>query len=323
MRESWVCRDYRRGDERQILTLFREVFGREMGFSFWRWRFAQNPCGEGIIKLLFDDNSLIGHYAVIPMNVRVEDKPVKAVFSMTTMTHPDHSGQGIFTYLAEETYKLCREKGFLFVYGFPNKNSYYGFTHKLGWQGQGKMTILEKQLQPKEEKRTMGRAVRQIEYFDNAVNLLWDEVKRDYTIIAERTQEFLNWRFAENTDVRYIKYVVPGSSGHILGYAILKVYIRQDMTVGHIVDILSVADKEVVKILLEHTYDYFLERGIGHISCWIPKNCFYNGILEEEGFIRKETETYFGVRLFEHTASLRSTEQLSNWFLTMADSDAF
>jgi len=321
--ESWVCRDYKTGDEHQILTLFREVFAREMSLSFWKWRFAQNPFGEGIIKLLFDDNQLIGHYAVIPMNIQVEDNPVKAVFSMTTMTHPNHSGQGIFTYLAEETYKLCQEKGFLFVYGFPNKNSYYGFTHKLGWQGQGKMTILEKQLQPKEKKRMMENAVKQVEYFDNAVNLLWDKVKRHYTIIVERTQEFLNWRFTQNPDVRYTKYVVPSTGGQILGYAILKVYIHQDMIIGHIVDMLSVTEKEVVKVLLEHSYNFFLERGIRYISCWIPKNCFYSSILEEEGFVRKEIETFFGIRLFEHNAFLKSTEQLSNWFLTMADSDAF
>jgi predicted acetyltransferase len=323
LKKSWLCRDYKRGDEHQIVTLFREVFGREMSLSFWKWRFVQNPFGQGITKLLFDDNKLVGHYAVIPMNVQVEDKPVKAVFSMTTMTHPNYAGQGIFTYLAEETYRACQEKGFLFVYGFPNKNSYFGFTHKLGWQGQGKMTILEKQLQPKEKKRTIGKAIKQTECFDNTVNLLWDRVKRDYTIIVERTQEFLNWRFVDNPDVSYVKYVVSSNSDHILGYAILKVYIRQDMTIGHIVDMLSIAEKEVVKILLEHSFNYFLERGIRYISCWIPKNCFYNSILEEEGFIRKETETYFGTRLFEYVSSLKSTEQPSNWFLTMADSDAF
>ena len=323
MKRSWICRDYKSGDEYQILALFQKAFGKEIDIAFWRWRFAQNPSGKGIIKLLFDEKKLIGHYAVIPVNVQVEDKLVKAVLSMTTMTHPDYRGQGIFTYLAEETYGLCKKKGFLFVYGFPNKNSYYGFTSKLGWQGQGKMTLLQKELEPKAKKDLSTREVKQIEHFDNGIDSLWNKVKRNHTVIVQRTQEFLNWRFARNPNVDYRKYLISSNSGDIEGYIVLKIYVAGDMTIGHIVDILSVADEEVVKILLQHSYNYFLEQGVSYISCWIPRNSYYYGLLEKEGFTTKETETYFGIKILENDASLESVSQHSNWFLTMGDSDVF
>ena len=325
MKESWVCKDYETGDEQQILRLFADVFQREMSLTFWKWRFIENPFVRGIIKLLFDVNKLIGHYAVIPMEVQVQGEPLKAVFSMSTMTHPDYGGQGIFTYLAEEVYRLCQDRGFRFVYGFPNTNSYAGFTHKLRWHCMGKMTILEKRLRgPIGERPPRGRfTIKEVERFDNVINLLWDKVKRDYHIIVPRTEGFMNWRFVENPEVGYKKFIIYDNDD-ILGYIILKIYAGGDVKKGHIVDMLGTGNEDAVKIMLQSSYDYFLERDIYDISCWIPGESFYSSILKGEGFIRGETETYFGVRVFNEADSLdKITQQHGNWFITMGDSDVF
>lgn len=324
MKESWVCRDYETGDEHQILSLFTEVFGREMSLAFWKWRFTENPFGKGIIKLLFDDDKLIGHYAVIPMNVQVQGQLLKAVYSMTTMTHPDYQGEGVFAYLGEEAYKVAVKMGAKFVYGFPNKNIYYPRIKKLDWHGFGKMTALEKRLQTGVRRNLPAKVIKQIPRFDDTINLLWNKVKQDYTVIVPRTKEFLNWRFVENPDLDYVKYIISDDNSHILGYAVLKVYAKGEVVRGHIVDILSVADKEVVKSLLEYSYGYFLERGIYDVLCWIPGGSFYSSIIEEEGFVRSETETYFGVKAFnKDDIPLKSIERFPNWFLTMGDSDVF
>jgi hypothetical protein len=49
------------------------------------------------------------------------------------MTHKDHAGKGLFTLLATKTYDYCKEQGFHCVFGFPNENSFPGFTKRLGW----------------------------------------------------------------------------------------------------------------------------------------------------------------------------------------------
>lgn len=326
MKESWVCRDYESGDEHKILGLFAQVIQREMSLDFWRWRFLEGPFGKGIIKLLFDGDKLIGHYAVIPMDVQVQDKLLKAVLSVTTMTHPDYSGQGIFTFLAEETYKFCQERGFKFVFGFPNRNSYPGFVRKLKWQDLGKMTLLEKRLQPMTERRPARTrfSVKETKRFESTLNLLWDKVKRDYMVIVPRTEQFLNWRFVQSPDTKYTKYIALDKYDTISGYIVLKIYAQEDMMRGHIVDMLSITEEKVVDLLLEYSYDYFFEKGIRDIFCWMPRDSFYEDILKEEGFVRKETDTYFGVRVFnENNLSVKGVEQLSNWFITMGDSDVF
>lgn len=325
MNESWTCRDYQEGDEHQILSLFDEVFGKKMSLDFWRWRFRDNPFGQGIIKLLFDGNELIGHYAVMPIVVRVVDKPLKAVFSMTTMTHPSYAGKGIFTYLAEETYTTSKSKGYQFAYGFPNKNSYSGFVRKLGWLDLGKITILEKKLAPSTIMPSKAKYVmKEVKYFDNTINKLWDGVQRDYAAIVPRNDIFLNWRFAQNPNATYAKYVALDSANSISGYLILKTYQENDITKGHIVDMLANPDTHLVASLVEYACGYFEERSINNISCWIPPKSIYDDVLVDNGFVRSETETYFGFRSFTDDAELnKSLSDIANWYITMGDSDVF
>lgn len=324
MKEAWDCRDYRSGDEHQILNLYEEVNNRKMALEYWRWRNKKSPFGEGIIKLVFADEKLIGHYAVNPMGVLVDNRSMKAAFALHAMTHPAFQKQGIFTFLAEEVYKKCQSEGFSFVYGFPNENTYHGYITRLGWTGFGKMSSLEKKLDAKIEAASKAGNIREIDRFDDRVNVLWDKVKAGYRVIVPRTKDYLNWRFAGHPTIEYPRYIITSGGSELSGYMILKVYTTGDEVKGHIVDMLSVDDEHTVKSLLNSAYDYFIEKGIGNLSCWMPESCFCTQILKEEGFVSKEFDVYFGVRTFEKAdKSLKNVEQLDNWHLTMSDVDVF
>jgi len=317
-------RSYESGDEYPILDLFKQVFKREMSLEFWRWRFVNNPFGKAVIRLSFDASKLVGHYAVIPMNVQVQGKSTKAALSMTTMVHQDYRGSGIFTNLAQESYKAAAERGTEFVFAFPNENSYYPFIKMLGWKGFGKMSILEKDVETNYTENASEIDVHQIERFDSRIDLLWDKVKQRYPVIVPRTRQFLNWRFVQSPDETYTKFVV-GNNEELLGYVVLKVYVAPTGGKGHIVDMLTVEDEAVVRKLLRRTYSYFTAQGINNISCWCQDNSFYAHILEAEGFSRKEMEgTYFGIKILDGRSDLlKSVESFPNWFLSMGDSDVF
>lgn len=324
MKDSWLCRDYQGGDEYQILGLYERVNNRKMALEYWKWRYTRGPFGKGIVKLVFANGKLIGHYAVTPMDILVDNSLRRAVFSLHTMTHPDFQRQGLFTLLAEKVYKQCQSEAFDFVYGFPNDNSYHGFVNKLGWTGFGKMNSLEKSLDSKAKEASRARNIHEIDRFDDRVNVLWDKVKADYRVIVPRTQDYLNWRFAAHPTIRYPKYIMMSGSSELSGYMILKVYTKQDEVKGHIVDMLSVKDVSVVKSLVDTAYGYFIERGINNLSCWMPESCFCTRILKEEGFVSKEFDINFGVRILQRAdKSLKSVEQLDNWHLTMSDVDVF
>jgi GNAT superfamily N-acetyltransferase len=324
LKDSWLCRDYKSGDEHQILRLYEEVNKRKMALEYWRWRHARNPFGESIIKLVFADGKLIGHYAVTPVDIMVDNVPLRAVLSLHTLTHPAFQRQGIFTFLAEEVYKKCQSEGFSFVYGFPNENSYHGFTNRLRWTGFGKMSSLEKKLDAKDGATPKARKINEIDRFDDRVNVLWDKVKAGYRVIVPRTNDYLNWRFVEHPIISYPMYTITSGNSELLGYMVLKTYQDGDLMRGHIVDMLSLDDEHTVRSLIDSAHDYFIEKGIGNLSCWMPERCFCSRILKEEGFVNKEFDVNFGVRVFEKAdRSMRDIEQLGNWHLTMSDVDIF
>lgn len=331
-KESCTCRNYENGDEYQILNLFREAFNEEESLDFWRWKFMQGPFGKGIIKLLFDGEMLIGHYAAIPMNVLIKNTIIRAICSIDSMTHPDYRGKSVFSHLAKKFYKECEQRGFRFVYGFPNQSIYPIRIRKLAWRGLGKMSILCKEVEGKDstivpltEDATF--QTQKIENFGDDINSLWHKVKEDYNVIIPRTKEFLNWRFVDRPDVNYTKYIITNSNAETLGYIVLKIHAAKDEVKGHIIDILSLNNEKIVKELINCALNYFIERDVNIISCWMQDDYFYADVLKKEKFSRKEIGEpypYFGVKLFnEVSTEVKTVEDVNSWYLTMGDCDVF
>lgn len=319
-----IIREYENGDESHILELFRIVFKRDLGEEFWRWRYIDNPFGKGIIRLMFDGEKLIGHYAVIPIPLSILGKTIKAAFSMTTMTHPDYQGRGIFTSLASDVYRHCREMGIGVVFGFPNQNSYYGFTEKLGWLGLGNVTSLdaERSLRP------MGSSgdylCLQVSDFDGALDMLWERVKDTYKIIVPRDSTYLNWRYCEDPENEYTVYILRDNNESVQGYIVLKIFNDGKTRVGHIVDIIAAEGEQAVKELLNTAHTYFQENDVDRLSSWIPRDSYIYTILKELGYREKIWNTYFGVKsLCDDDMVNRILEKKENWWLTMGDSDVF
>ncbi len=113
---------YKKGDEREILKLFSIAFGKDLSMDFWKWRYLQNPFLEDpVINLMWDGTKLIGHYAVSPVVLNVKGESIMTSLSLTTMTHPEYGGKGIFTKLAEDLYQnMYSIENIEAVWGFPN-----------------------------------------------------------------------------------------------------------------------------------------------------------------------------------------------------------
>ncbi|MFC1920717.1 GNAT family N-acetyltransferase [Chloroflexota bacterium] len=323
MEEEWICRDYQDNDLDQVLTLYRQVNSREMTSAHFLWKFKSGPSGKSIIKLMFDKELLIGFYSSTPFTVQVKNNPVKAALSVNTMTHPDYRGKGIFPYLGKQTYQTCRQKGIKFVYGFPNNNIYESRIKKLDWVGFGKMSILRKDLDGIKTLQEFPN-IREIYEFSSEIDSLWEQNMHDYNIVVPRVKEFLNWRFVQHPTVEYYRYIYADENNAPAGYVVLKTYNDGTEDVGHIVDMLCMNDRDVIKSLIDFSCNFFFQRRINSISCWMPEHSLYARVLEEEGFSRQEIETFFGVkRLDMKDTLLTGIENFPGWHLTMADSDVY
>lgn len=119
-----------------ILELFEKTFSRKLSELEWEWAYIKNPNGSPVVSLYFDEDKLVGHYAIIPIKLKLSSpiiKPVLAGLSMTTMVDSRYRRYGFFIQQANEVFLKAKSLGYCLVYGFPNKKSAPGFVKRLGW----------------------------------------------------------------------------------------------------------------------------------------------------------------------------------------------
>jgi GNAT superfamily N-acetyltransferase len=126
-------------DEQSIVAyvaLLKIVFAKEDAFSkeYITWLYKNNPFGEAVGFDAYDGDILAAHYVTTPVCYTYKGKKIKGLLSLNTATHPDYQGKGMFTKLADQTYKYAAENGFEFVIGVANQNSTHGFLKKLGFK---------------------------------------------------------------------------------------------------------------------------------------------------------------------------------------------
>jgi GNAT superfamily N-acetyltransferase len=135
---SYDLRAFTHTDEElgRAAALLAEVFPKA-GFtaSFLRWQYLENPDGVAQGFNAWDGHgNLAGHYATIPVRAKLFGAERSGLLSLNTATHPLHSGKGLFTALALDTYDAARSNGHQFVVGVANAASTHGFVSKLGFQ---------------------------------------------------------------------------------------------------------------------------------------------------------------------------------------------
>jgi len=129
---GFSLRKYKCGDEEFIIELFSRSFKRQLTYSYWKWRYLDNPdMNTNFINLAWNNDRLAAHYAVSPTIIFIDGKKYNSALSMTTMTDPDYRGKGLFTKLANG---LFENSPLDVIYGVPNENSVKGFTEKLNFK---------------------------------------------------------------------------------------------------------------------------------------------------------------------------------------------
>lgn len=116
-----------------IEELFFNCFGQREIDKVWDWAYLDNPNGDPIVSLCYEEDRLVGHYAIVPMPLSTDQTQKKSYISMTTMVAESHRKFGLFTQLAQENYRNAESAGVDFVFGFPNSQSTPGFRNRLNW----------------------------------------------------------------------------------------------------------------------------------------------------------------------------------------------
>jgi GNAT superfamily N-acetyltransferase len=307
---------YKEGDEHFILDLFECSFGKKLSLDYWNWRFANHPSGLKMIMLMWDEDRLVGHYALSPMRLIIDQQEILTALSMTTMTHPDYAGKGIFTQLANALYEEERSRnGLTAVWGYPNVNSHYGFIKNLQWSNLEQIptfSINADVIKDTESNITVAGNFRNVKRYshDNSRVRVLDDLT------------YLSWRYERNPSNSY--FIFEKQIQDEYAFAIVKKF--DSFTVQGLkeLDVLEwqvPADEKLQMEFLHAIKKHFSDSHVQCINMWMPLNDRRHIQLEKLGFRNRQPITYFGIRLLD--SNYDALLDGRNWQYSLGCSDIY
>ncbi len=222
-----VIRPYLQGDEKEILKLFKLVFGKEKGYHLWLWEFLQNPLGTQIM-LGFLNGKLVAQCAGIPVHIYSRGQVLKASQVVDCMSHPKIRGvavekKGIFALVVEEFFRAYTGKrGSCFVYGFPSERHFLLGKRLLGYRKIRQISEIVV-----EHPRAGVHGAREVE--GNKLKRAKSEVDRlaledagKLGLCILKHWEYFRWRYVLKPHCGYRFFVLEGPGGKIKALAVVK-----------------------------------------------------------------------------------------------------
>jgi len=310
--------NYLPGSEGSILALFELVFGREMSKSYWQWRFADNPAGKFMIKLMWEGEQLIGHYAVSPVVLNVEGQAYPTALSMTTMTHPDFIGKGIFRELAAALYDELYSSGKIkAIWGFPNSNSHYGFIKNLQWQNIGVVNTL---IISNKLGAIPDSAINYVDEFNKDHLKLINLTLENYPVSIHRDLDYLNWRYVANPSNQYkIMELRDNELSALIVYKEYKHNSAKEIEIN-VMEIFCKPDYDLMQRMFKNIF-YEYQGRTNKISLWLSLWDPRYILLEKMGFIMSGKNTFLSYHSKDTTNDKLSN--LKNWYYSFGDSDVY
>ena len=353
----WKAVKYQPENLPETIEMTQEYYGDSWisDLDFLTWQYERNPAGPAIIQLARDaeTDQLAGQYVVIPMGFKAFKQTINGTLSLNTLTRQIYGGQGIFTGLAKAVYQDSAERGALFCYGFPNPNSYPGFTRKLGFTDLGSVPLLlrplntqalvRKQLgaflaslslpfhfyykvKPRSDNRYEVYALDSANLSD--LNAFWARIQDKYPIMGIRDADYIRWRYFDIPLRDYQVYGVRLKQGaELLGYIVGRCTEVASMASGMIVDFLMAPGHPAGGSCLVNTLlSFFAEQKLELAGSLLLPHTEEARILKKNGFFTcpKALQPQPFPVVYRRLNSGTEKDpflQLNHWFLTMGDYD--
>ncbi len=348
----WSSRDFRPGDEAQLLQLTEEATEKRISEARWRWLFIDNPSGQAIFKLAEHGDRLVGQYVVAPQRMVIEGTECLAAQSLETMTHPDYRRQGMFVTLARLVYENALARDIPVIYGFPNTQSHHGFVNRLEFfdfdvpiylRPMRAERIFPRYIKTQAVGRALGALMQSVcdrlfrsrmsievirersgpvERFGAEHDRLWDSVKGEYPNWVKRDAHYLNWRYFEKIGEEYECYQAFDRDGRVTGWIVLKSFLKDGFLQGHIVDLLcSRSDRNTLKVLLGRAMMSFREEGVDFAACMMLPHAHVRPELRKLGFVLRGKHLPYIVRINDQGWQGRGLRNIEGWYIMIGDAD--
>ena len=333
-------RQYRSGDEKLIIILYKKVFGKKLTIQNWQWKYNTYADAGKFIFLAFDKSRCIGQYALIPYRLSSYDDTIQALLSLDSMVDPDYQGRRIFTelmhYARKELLNL-KDPSITFI----NENTINIYTKIFNWKYIGNIPVYCRPLSLSQLRNRSKILYSLLKPFSLIINYISSQKKyisldpiKIFDLEIERkcinhnklysmgrTKEFLNWRYIQSPeDYQCFKIMYKGS---LIGYCVIRVEEKFGIKFAWIMDIFI--ENEFVNffhnVLNAISIKYFLESDF--ITSLLPNN-YYKKYYSKSVFL-KIPQALFPHKFYFCTAINHSSQKdickLEHWYMTWSLND--
>lgn len=347
-----LIRDFEpRTDPPALDALFLRVFGRPKGGQSLDWMFRPGPAGESPRAVAVAGDTIVGHAGATPMRFRLDGTTVHGGYSVAAMTDPAFRGQRLSFRMGEHLYRRMEERGFAFVAGFSNQNSFRLFTGPLQrsairpfpWcvrplspiaalRGVLRLGDTPPLLSDDATARLLDRATRAAIHVslcapdDPRFDAVWRRSAETVHVGAVRDAAFVAWRYGTRPDAHY-RLLLAERDGEAVGWLGYRRMELRGIPAGFLVDFVLAPDAaDAGRALLRAAVRLGRAEGAALLSALRPGSGPAHRALGRAGFVRVPERLHpqlirFSVRgLGAHARSTTLTDAAS-WHLAWSDTD--
>lgn len=306
-------------DRDKLCDLFTEFSDYQRDRDFWLWINRKIGSSESVAVVAESASRVVAHYAIVPHEIFVKGRIVKAGLGIHAFIHPEFRGKILMYKLTQLAYESAKDLGINFVYGFPN-SSYREIQKRIeGWQQialfRGYEVELNSAVTVDWNYELVDVANTTNDLFD-LDELLQNKVSISSVRIYKNLRYFMNRYLLHPQQLYQLKFVVR--DGKKVGLLVFKIF---EGNKGHLIDFVR-TDLIAYRDILTMTIDYFKYK-VAKLIIW-PVNPAFDEVVREFEY-SLAFETFLGVKFLvdNKETDLNALLDIENWELMMGDSDAF
>ncbi|WP_270180120.1 GNAT family N-acetyltransferase [Alkalihalobacillus sp. CinArs1] len=337
MSETIVYREYEPADFDKYKQLYRAVFSKEMSAEHFKWKFQSGDMNAIIFCAVTETGDLVGSRVVLITKVSIGDQVYQAAQSVDSMVHPDFQGRGIYKQLNLHAIDALKKKDISMIITFPNHNSLPPLE-KLGWKRIAPISIYAKVLRYQSlagSKKYLKLPLRALDRLTalrsskftfelNEVNKL-DESHLAFikdalsqSVHQNRSEEFLQWKYTEKPESRYVK-VVFSREDAIQGLGVIRIDENGTRKTGIVTEFITKND-HIKKEMLDNLVSYCKGvLGLDVLKMWEVEDLKLSTSLKKNHFIKKSSSIWFSIKYLNESAE--EVTDASKWYIAWGDAD--
>jgi hypothetical protein len=329
--DRFSTRQYRAGDEGAILDLFARSFPHPpRSLAHFRWKYQENPFGNGRISLTFDaDGRLVGHYSGYPVPFRVDGRNVIAHQIGDTMTDVSvrHVGRGPTSILGRTALHFYRhfcEGRVAFNYGFNVANIQKFSLRFLRSDRVEPVSYRVRDLRvsplpgiAKAQRWLCGYQLELVTETDAEWDSLFERSAAAYGFCVSRDAAYVRWRYLRCPDVPYVVVAIRKWRG-LVGWIVYRVR-ENRFTWGDA--LFDPSHTAAIEVALRHVVPSL---PVDRIEAWFPpRPAWFEQVLGELSFERSGEPQDLSVMCVPFTWTTVVDRMREELHFAWGDSDLF